>query len=111
MITVTVEVVLHRNVEEKADVAVGNLVEDLPTLLARPDQAGETKLAQLVTGGRLAGPNDPGEVAHAQLAPFHQGIDDAETPGVGEQAKSLGQQIGGILIEQALRHRTVPVLP
>jgi hypothetical protein len=52
---VIVEVVLHRYIEEEADVGVVEAVVDGAALLAGSHQSGQPKLAKLMAGGRLAG--------------------------------------------------------
>ena len=60
-----VEVMLHGDVDQQADVDVGDSIEHLAPLLAGFDQAGEPELAELVAGRRLGGANYLSELAYA----------------------------------------------
>jgi len=67
MIPVTVKVVLDHHVQEQSHMGVGDSIEHLPALFAGLDQTRQTKLAKLVTGGRLTHLNQTGKVTDAHL--------------------------------------------
>lgn len=101
----TVEIVLDGDIEEKADVTVGHLVEDLTPLLASSHETGQPELTKLMARGRLAGIDQTGQLADTELAALDEGIDHAEPSRVSEKLESLGEHQGRIMVEQIVRQK------
>jgi hypothetical protein len=94
MAVVAVEIVLDGYVQEQSNMGVGYAVVDLPSLSTRLDEAGETKLAQLVTRSRLAHFHFAGQIIHTEVTMLQQRIDDPQATGIGEELEALREELG-----------------
>jgi hypothetical protein len=103
-----VEVVFHSDVEEQTHMRVCNAVEDDPSGLPTPDQAGKSELAQLVAGSRFGGADNGCEVADTEFAGFQERVYHPESHRIGEELESGRQVLSVVVRNDTITHGSNP---